>query len=165
MVCSEGFFMPMKYSRLTREQFEELHPEFITFLATQSITKSEWDRIKSEQPHVAEQELDVFSDLIWEGVLGKTHYLENIVPNQMFLFHLAETEMHLLVVRTPAHIDVTTLEGVQWLQEHWSHDEVEIFKATKPFSDDKNKDIFQLIEQGAVISEGNLYRTFKALLN
>ena len=31
----------MKYTRLTREQFEELHPEFINFLATQSITAEE----------------------------------------------------------------------------------------------------------------------------
>ncbi len=28
----------MKYTRLTKEQLEELHPEFINFLATQSIT-------------------------------------------------------------------------------------------------------------------------------
>jgi hypothetical protein len=33
----------MKYARLTKEQLEELHPEFINFLATQSIDKKEWD--------------------------------------------------------------------------------------------------------------------------
>jgi len=36
----------MKYKRLTKEQFEELHQEFATFLATQSIDKKEWDEIK-----------------------------------------------------------------------------------------------------------------------
>ena len=56
----------MKYIRLTKEQFEELHPEFINFLATQSIDKVEWDQLKTEKPEVAEQELDVFSDLICE---------------------------------------------------------------------------------------------------
>lgn len=50
----------MKYTRLTKEQFEELHQEFTTFLATQSIDKAEWDTIKKEKPEVAEQELDVF---------------------------------------------------------------------------------------------------------
>ena len=51
----------MKYARLTKEQLEELHPEFITFLATQSIDKMEWDDIKKNRPHVAEQEIDLFS--------------------------------------------------------------------------------------------------------
>jgi len=50
----------MKYKRLTKEQFEELHQEFATFLATQSIDKKEWDEIKVNTPEVAEQELDVF---------------------------------------------------------------------------------------------------------
>ncbi|MCW8982339.1 MAG: DUF6495 family protein, partial [Altibacter sp.] len=68
----------MKYTRLTKEQFEALHSEFINFLATQSITAEEWTSIKAKQPEVAEQELDVFSDLIWEGVLSKAKYLENI---------------------------------------------------------------------------------------
>ena len=54
----------MKYERLTKEQFEALHQEFSNFLATQSIDKAEWDSIKTNKPEVAEQELDVFSDLI-----------------------------------------------------------------------------------------------------
>ncbi|MEP0676046.1 MAG: DUF6495 family protein, partial [Nonlabens ulvanivorans] len=56
----------MKYRRLTKEQLEELHPEFINFLATQTITAGEWDEIKNNKTEVAEQELDVFSDLVWE---------------------------------------------------------------------------------------------------
>ncbi|MCB0467853.1 MAG: hypothetical protein KDC64_06540, partial [Aequorivita sp.] len=67
----------MKYARLTKEQFEELHQEFINFLATQSITADEWKKLKIEKPEVAEQELDIFSDLIWEGVLNKVKYLEH----------------------------------------------------------------------------------------
>ena len=83
----------MKYTRLTKEQFEALHPEFINFLASQSIDKSEWDKIKAEQPEVAEQELDVFSDLIWEGVLTRAEYLEHFSKNHIFLFQCFEKEI------------------------------------------------------------------------
>ena len=55
----------MKYARLTKEQLEELHPEFTNFLATQSIDKKEWDELKANKPSIAEQEIDVFSDMIW----------------------------------------------------------------------------------------------------
>ena len=51
----------MKYSRLTKEQLEELHQEFINFLATQSITADEWSDIKINKPEVAEEELDAVS--------------------------------------------------------------------------------------------------------
>ena len=59
----------MQYTRLTKEQLEELHPEFINFLATQTITAAEWEDIKTNKPKVAEEEIDIFSDLVWEGVL------------------------------------------------------------------------------------------------
>ena len=76
----------MKYTRLTKEQLEELNQEFINFLATQSITAEEWKDIKEQKPEVAEEELDIFSDLVWEGVLSKVEYLENIAPQHMYLF-------------------------------------------------------------------------------
>lgn len=78
----------MKYSRLTKEQFEEMHQEFINFLATQSITAKEWDTIKLENPEAAEQELDVFSDLIWQGVLQKSNILKTFLHNKCFCFTL-----------------------------------------------------------------------------
>ena len=69
----------MKYRRLSKEQFEALHKEFINFLATQSITAAEWEVLKSQKPEVVEAEMDVFSDLVWEGVLDKVLFLENKV--------------------------------------------------------------------------------------
>ena len=155
----------MKYTRLTKEQLEELHQEFINFLATQSITGKEWAEIKANKPAVAEQELDVFSDLIWEGVLEKAQYLQNTSPQQLFLFKLAESEMHLIVVKTTdANIDITTPSGLEWLQAHLSTDKVELFTASKAYSEDKNKDIFELIQQGAVITQGDWFETFQKLV-
>ncbi|MEL6812046.1 MAG: DUF6495 family protein [Bacteroidota bacterium] len=148
----------MKYTRLTKEQLEELHPEFINFLATQSITGDEWARIKEKHPEIAEQELDVFSDLIWEGVLSKAKYLQNTSPQQLFLFKLANTEMKLIVIKVlDTKIDLSTPKGLQWLQDHVTTNKVELFTAAKAYSEDKHMDIFSLIQQGAEIVEGSLY--------
>jgi len=166
----------MKYTRLTKEQLEELHPEFINFLATQSITGEEWKRIKEEQPEVAEQELDVFSDLIWEGVLSKANYLQNCSSHQLFLFKLAKNEMQLIVVKiTDASIDLTTTHGFEWLQNNISSNSVELFTASKTYSvhvppetsaeaQDRNKDVFELIRQGAEIVSGKLYGAFQKFI-
>lgn len=155
----------MKYARLTKEQLEELHTEFITFLATQSITAEEWDHIKEKKPEVAEQEIDVFSDLIWEGVLNKAGYLQNSSPQQLFLFKLAEKEIQLILVKlSNSDVDLTTQEGFKWLQSNLKSDDVEFYTAAKPYSEDKNGDIFSLIKEGAEITDGNLYEAFLELL-
>lgn len=156
----------MKYSRLTKEQFEELHPEFINFLATQSITADEWTKLKETQPDVAEEELDIFSDLVWEGVLQQATYLENIAPKQLFLFKIEASEMKLISLKIKEDsIDITTPEGYHWLQQNFAEESVEFFTATKSFSDDRNADIFALIQQGAIITKGELYLFFENILN
>lgn len=156
----------MKYARLTKEQFEELHQEFINFLATQSITADEWANLKVNKPEVAEMELDVFSDLIWEGVLNKAEYLEHFAPQHMYLFHLDEKNMHAIVVNVKNdEVDITAKEGYNWLRENLMDESVEFLQADKAYTEDKNLDKFQMIEQGASITKGDLYRYFDNIIN
>jgi hypothetical protein len=155
----------MKYRRLTKEQLEEMHPEFINFLATQSITASEWEDIKKNKPEVAEEEIDLFSDLIWEGVLSKAEYLEHISPRTMNLFKLGAQEMELISIMIGDElIDITTTQGYQWLQKNLMDESVKIFTAKKAYSAQPNEDKFKLIETGAVITKGKLFDYFDDLM-
>ena len=155
----------MKYARLKKEQFEELHQEFINFLATQSITAQEWDELKKNNPEAVEQELDVFSDLIWEGVLNNVKFIEHISPQQLMMFRISETHMDLIAVKIEdANIDITTDYGYKWLQQNLHHDAVSLFTSNKAIKEDRNKDIFILIQQGAAITKGELYNYFSDLL-
>ena len=159
------YFCIMKYARLTKEQFEELHNEFINFLATQSITATEWETLKNTRPQVVEEELDVFSDLVWEGVLGKVDYLENISRQQMHLFHLADKEMKLISVKIlNPDIDLNTSIGFTWFKKNWQSDFVEYLQASKSYTEDKNLDKFKLIQEGAVITKGELYKWFDDII-
>ena len=156
----------MKYSRLTKEQFEELHQEFINFLATQSITADEWANLKANKPELAEMELDVFSDLIWEGVLNRAEYLEHFSAQHMYLFRLGKKKMKAIVVNVKNEaVDITTKEGYNWLRENLMDESVEFLQADKPYGDDKNLDKFKMIEQGAVITKGDLFKYFDELIN
>ncbi|WP_034059351.1 DUF6495 family protein [Lacinutrix jangbogonensis] len=155
----------MKYSRLTKEQFEELQQEFINFLATQSITGDEWTNLKANKPELAEMELDIFSDLIWEGVLKQAKYLEHISPKDIHLFALNEDHMHLIGVKVKDEADLTTAEGFNWLRNNLMHDNVEFVQAKKEYTKDKNLDKFTLIEQGSNITKGELYAYLSKLIN
>ena len=155
----------MKYTRLTKEQFEALNQEFINFLATQSITADEWKEIKEQKPEVAEEELDIFSDLVWEGVLSKVEYLENIAPQHMYLFKVVASQLRLIGLKIKAdHIDLTTKEGFSWLRENLMTDDVELFNADKDLEADKNAKLFELIVQGASITKGELFKYLDDLI-
>lgn len=155
----------MKYTRLTKEQFEELHAEFASFLASQAIDKAEWDELKINKPEVAEQELDVFSDLIWEGVLSRAQFLEHFSKNHIFLFQCFDTYIESIVLKSVvSEIDFLTKEGLQWLSDNMFTDNIEMKTGRKVFTEDRNSSIFELIQQGAFLSDGQLFTQINTII-
>ena len=63
----------MKYSRLSKEQFESLHQEFALFLAAQSIDKTQWNQIKSDNLSLTDELMDLL--VIWFGISLSTKLL------------------------------------------------------------------------------------------
>ena len=57
----------MKYRRLDQNELKTLEKDFIEFLASQSITADEWENMRKEQQLGL---IDIFSDLVFEKVLG-----------------------------------------------------------------------------------------------
>jgi hypothetical protein len=156
----------MKYARLTKEQLEELHPEFITFLATQSIDKIEWDDIKKNRPNVAEQEIDIFSDMIWEKALTNVSHIDHFSKNYIFLFKCYQNEVLSFVIKTNnPQIDFVSADGIQWLSENLFSDEVEITRGKKDISENRNESLFEIIKQGGIISKGELFTKLDSLIN
>jgi hypothetical protein len=155
----------MKYTRLTKEQFEELTQEFTNFLATQTIDKAEWDSIKAEKPEVAEQELDIFSDLVWEGVLTKAEYLEHFSKNHIFLFRCFDSHVNSIVLKSLVpEVDFLTKEGLQWLSDNMFTDTIEMKTGKKEFTEERNASLFALIQQGAFLSDGQLYTQINTII-
>ncbi|WLD24404.1 DUF6495 family protein [Flavobacterium dauae] len=155
----------MKYARLTKEQLEELHIEFANFLASQQIDQNEWQQLKVDKPEVAEQEIDIFSDLVWEGVLKSAQYIEHFSKNYIFLFQFDDKEIDTIVIKTTNNeIDFLTKDGLQWLGDNLYENDVEIRFGAKSFGSDRNGEIFDIIQQGGILSQGELYQQIKSIL-
>jgi len=155
----------MKYARLTKEQLEELHIEFANFLASQQIDKSEWQQLKVDKPEIAEQEIDIFSDLVWEGVLKAAQYIEHFSKNYIFLFQFNAIEIDTIVIKTTNdQVNFLTKEGLQWLGDNLYANDVEIRFGAKFFGGDRNGEIFDIIQQGGILSQGELYQQIKSIL-
>ncbi|WP_431165432.1 DUF6495 family protein [Tenacibaculum halocynthiae] len=155
----------MKYSQLTKEQFESLHNEFARFLATQSIDVNEWNQIKKEKPEVAEDEMNVFSDVVWDDVLTKTKYLEHFSPRVLNLFKCEKENIHRIVVQiTNKEINLLEQEGYEWLLKNTQSKDVEILEGTKGYNEERNTELFDLIQKGSSISKGELFEYFNKLI-
>lgn len=156
----------MKYRQLTKEQFESLHEEFARFLASQSIDKKEWEALKKEKPHVAQDEMNVFSDVVWDDVLTRTEYLEHFSCKVVNLFKCEKEEIHRIVIEiNKDNIDVLQQDGYEWLLKNPKDTSVEYLSGTKKYSNERNAEIFDLIEKGSNISKGELYEYFNRLIN
>ena len=153
----------MKYSRLTREQFEALHQEFAEFLATQSIDQYQWEIIKREKPQLFEEELDLFSDMIWDQTLRTLTHLENSSPTQLFLFACARDTIRLRLVKcNQPDVDLTTSEGWEWVLSHIHSSQVELFTSEKKITKDREQQLFALIQQGCQMSRGERFEQLES---
>lgn len=156
----------MKYTRLTKEQLEALHHEFARFLATQSIDKKEWESLKTTKPEVVEQELDVFSDLIWENVLSNAQFLDHFSSSHVFLFQCFDNEMHSIIIKSlHPNMDLTSKDGLVWLNQNMFGEEIEIHLGKKKYENERNLAIFEMIQQGAQLSEGTFYTQLNQVIN
>lgn len=156
----------MKYERLTKEQLEVLHLHFARFLATQQITAEEWRTIKTEKPHVAEEEIDIFSDLVWEKTLSEVKYLQRIDNQSVFCFLFEENNAQMISVQvSDTDVDLQTSEGILWLETNFQSESVTIFKAQKEFSENRNTEIFNLIKQGFEFSDGQIFKNLCCLIS
>lgn len=154
----------MKYRQLTREQFESLHKEFAIFLATQKIDADQWNTMRLQNPTLVEEELDLFSDMVWEDVLTRVEYLEHFSKNAINFFKCAQKKIHRIVVTVEKEIDLLTDEGFKWLMQHPKDDKVDYFRGSKQYLIERNKEVFQLIEKGSQITKGQRYEYFNQLI-
>jgi len=153
----------MKYRQLTKEQFESMHQEFAQFLATQKISGDEWKKIKETQPELVEEELNLFSDMVWDDVLSKVEYLEHFSQKSVNLFKCDKERIHRVVITVNKEIDLFSEEGYKWLLQNPNDDTVEFLRGSKPFHQDRNKEIFELIEKGSQICRSELFEYFNQL--
>ncbi len=156
----------MKYTQLSKEQLESLHQEFAVFLASQSIDKIEWERIKKENPKLVSQEIQLFSDMVWEKVLERASYLEHFTQNHIFLIHTKKEIFYSIIISTnQKNIDFCEKEGLDWLEQNWNSNEIIFKTGHKIIESNPNHEIFELIKKGATITNGDLYKKINLILN
>ena len=142
-----------------------MHKEFAQFLATQQIDVKEWEAIKLHKPEMATEELNIFSDTVWEDVLTKTKFINHISEKHINLFKCNKKEIIRIFIKLN-HTSKNFLNqnDFNWFLNNPLHTSVEYFKAVKKYSEERNVEIFKLIEMGGNISKGELFNKVYQLI-
>ena len=60
--------------------------------------------------------------------------------------------------------DFLTKEGLQWLSDNLFTETIEMKIGKKEFNDERNGSLFALIQQGAFLSDGQLYNQINQII-
>jgi len=148
----------LKYSRLTKEQFDSLSNEFSLFLASNSIDSEQWNKIKLNSADSTDHILDLFSDLVWEDILHKVKFIENISSTHLFLFKCNKNLIDSIIIKSKdSSINLNSSDGQIWLLNNLQANNITVLRSTKNFKTKRNDEIYSLISRGSQISEGQLF--------
>lgn len=158
----------MKYRRLAVDELQELESEFVNFLAANTVTADDWEKLKTQKPDKAEQLLDIFSDIVFDKILETIRYLELKTPQDLRVFHCQEEKLEVLglLIEGNTQFDFTqNLSPEQMLQQlQLSGASVKLYHAERTYRQERKQELFDLLQQGALISkDGNLYKTLESL--
>ncbi len=154
---------PPKYRVLTSEELQALEKEFIDFLVVNGITAPDWEEMKEKQKAEAEQMLVLFSDVVFEGIMRKTQFLEYWEPSGIKTFHCLQNEMVLVGVEAKAGATFDFMKTP--LQEIFKNNSaLSVYESRKPYAKTRELEIFEMMQQGCQRTEGELYKKFCLLL-
>ncbi len=141
-----------------------LEKKFIQFLVSNTITGDDWAKMKERRPEQALGLVDIFSDLMFEESLMKVQYLKQTTPKELHIFYCDKDEIELLglVAQENSAIDFTKEdEGLKSIQN--TQGGISFFQTEKKYTDSREVEIFNMIENGCRISDSYLYDALKKL--
>lgn len=153
-----------KYRVLNSVELEALEDDFVKFLVLNGITAQDWISIKESQPLVTNGLIEAFSDVVFEGIIRKTEYLEYADKSGLKVFKCADEKITLtgLDHLSSEDIDYNDFEKLSIaISNH--PDRFTIYKTSKPYNPNRGTEIFKMISSGAVATDSKLFELLEKL--
>ena len=159
----------MKFRRLDKEELKEMEAEFVRFLASNTITGEDWEKLKKNKPEQAEGLIDIFSDIVFEKILKKVKYLEIKTPVDLRTFHCEAEKIQMIGLRIngESNLDFTQNQNPDQMMALLkdSNAKLQLYKGEKVYKKEREVELFEMMEQqGALISkDGQLFKTLSQI--
>lgn len=147
------------YRILNHTELEALEKQFVFFLSSQGIDANDWVKIKQHDQQKALEFIIQFSNFIFEDILDRLDYLIRSKSKSIEVFHCQANQLVCLeVTSNRSELDLTTLNLFE-PSSYNDTNQLSILTKQKKYSSRGRKfDLFQLMENGCGITDGQLYR-------
>lgn len=145
-----------KYKPLSIEELESLEKEFVDFLVLNGIMHDDWNKMKNEDPGAAQKMTELFSDVVWESILRNAKHLDFRSANSIKCFQCLDDKIVLVGVDS-TETDMSTSAFTK-LQTQDFPDDVVAFTTEKKYNKTRELEIFEMLNWGCEISEGQLFK-------
>jgi len=142
-----------KYRVLSQEELSTMETDFVKFLVLNGIVADDWTKLKKEDPEAAQGIISSFSDVVFEQILRKTAYVEHISEHDIFCVQCLVDKMVLVGAKSDGSVNFETTDPSSIGGEG-----VKVFTTEKTYNGDRQKEIFDMLQQGYQISEGELFK-------
>jgi uncharacterized membrane protein YgaE (UPF0421/DUF939 family) len=155
----------MKYRLLSPEEQEIFDQDFKYFLISQGVKNEEWLEMNESDPKKAIELVALFSDAVLDIVYKKVQYIEYRSKVSCLVFNCLEEQMELISINSKSdQLDLSTPESIHHaLKEHSEH--LTIFKSNKLYSQQRETEIHQMLEQGCVNSSQDFWNALTLLIS
>ena len=154
-------FPRMKYRRLTLEELKPLENEFIDFLVINGVTVTDWEYLLTHDIEKSNKILDAFGEVIFEDIMRKTQFLEFRSADELITFNCTSGLIYMAGIRfgncEKQRIDFNNDQSIKQFLAN-PCDGIVVFTDHKKYKRNREKEIFGMIEEGCLISDGKLFK-------
>ena len=158
-----------KFRRLRLDELQDVRDQFVKWLALNGYSAEHWQETKDKDPARADELILQFSQVVFKGVIDKIEYLVHKKPNDLRTYRTDEQKIYmrgvLLDGETTVDFTKDDLSPQEMFDRLKSEDvKAKLYAAEREYLPvGRDQDIFVLMERGALIDEGELFRSLEAI--
>lgn len=158
-----------QFRRLRRDELEEVRDQFVKFLGVNGVDAQSWQKMKEDEPGKADALILQFSQIVYAGVIEKVRYLIHRKPQDLRTYKTGpeKIEMRGIFLDGETSIDFTKQDlspAEMFARIKAEGASPKIYSAERAYHPKgRDQDIFGIMEEGALIDEGELFETLADL--
>lgn len=154
-----------KYRLLNDEELKHFEEELKQFLILNHVYAEEWKEINETNPEKALELVALFSDNVLQRVYENMHFLEKKTKDACFVFHFKQEVVDLKIIQSDRseNLDLSTAESLHHAMQNYLED-LSFYKSSKKYTETREQEIHQLIEQGAIPSSKMFWESLEEII-
>jgi hypothetical protein len=143
----------MKFKILSKDDLSHLEEELKHFLIANGVSNEEWISMNENNPDKAIDLVELFSDVVYQKVFEQLKFVEHQSTSALLVFKCDKEEIQLIGINVKPGMegDLSTPDNIQnTMTKH--QDSLEIFRSTKPYTKEREIEVFEMVESGCVNS-------------